>query len=100
MYECGHEFILVVESSGFADTTLALFHPTTTNQSLTKVSNSGAKLQEGKKQSQLEAMTPNKVAIMIDLMAMHANNDSNMDTNNEYTHFYGHGYSYWAFLEI
>ncbi len=37
-------------------------------------------------------MTSNKVAVMIDLMAMHANNDSNMDTNTKYPHFYGYGY--------
>ncbi len=37
-------------------------------------------------------MTSNKVIFMTNLMAMHANGDSNMDANNEYIRFYGHGY--------
>jgi hypothetical protein len=47
-------------------------------------------------------MAPNKVAVMIDLVAMQANGDSNMDINTGYIFFMDMGmcYSWWAFLEL
>jgi hypothetical protein len=37
-------------------------------------------------------MALDKVEVVTDLVAMHANGDSNMDTRNEYIFFYGHRY--------
>jgi hypothetical protein len=84
--------LLVVENSRSAETTLTFSHPIVANQSLTREISLGAKLQEGNKQAQSKVITPNRVVVMTDLVAMHANGELNMDINIEYVCSYGHGY--------